>query len=152
MLFPQSPQASTPNQASDEEQRKAERLAKLEAWKQRQALERERKDREAAAAGPRALLDEIDRKASVIPINGSPRSPVPALPMSHIGKFDPKAIAKKVTGHSTGTTTLGEDIPVPVTVKTSSTLNSATAKPEANASKAVVPSSPSRKRLLTSPL
>ncbi|EFR03665.1 pre-mRNA-processing ATP-dependent RNA helicase PRP5 [Nannizzia gypsea CBS 118893] len=51
--------------AQTDEQKKAERLAKLEAWKQKQAAERERKQNELAASGPRGILDEIDKKVAL---------------------------------------------------------------------------------------
>ncbi|EGE00412.1 Pre-mRNA-processing ATP-dependent RNA helicase prp5 [Trichophyton tonsurans CBS 112818] len=60
-----SKQASTATPAQTDEQKKAERLAKLEAWKQKQAAERERKQNELAASGPRGILDEIDKKVAL---------------------------------------------------------------------------------------
>lgn len=60
-----SKQASTASPAQTDEQKKAERLAKLEAWKQKQAAERERKQNELAASGPRGILDEIDKKVAL---------------------------------------------------------------------------------------
>ncbi|OAL69664.1 pre-mRNA-processing ATP-dependent RNA helicase PRP5 [Trichophyton violaceum] len=60
-----SKQASTVTPAQNDEQKKAERLAKLEAWKQKQAAERERKQNELAASGPRGILDEIDKKVAL---------------------------------------------------------------------------------------
>lgn len=109
-----------------DEEKKAERLAKLEAWKQKQAAERERKQRESAAAGgPKNILEEIDRKSGVSPAVGSPQSPVTpaghATPGPYAGKFDPKAIAKNATPAAAAPAVLGEDVAVPQSAKTSAT-------------------------------
>ncbi|MCJ1357192.1 MAG: pre-mRNA processing RNA-helicase [Icmadophila ericetorum] len=138
--------AATPSGPTEEE-KKAERLTKLEAWKQKQAAERERKQKELQGAGStRNLLDEIDKKAAnspafsppaiASPVAASPRSPTTpngdASPVPYAGKFDPKAIAKKATNSSTGITKLGTDIALPEIAKASATLNSAHAGLKAN--------------------
>ncbi|KAA8566859.1 hypothetical protein EYC84_009958 [Monilinia fructicola] len=95
------PKVSAPA-VQTEEQKKAERLAKLEAWKKKIAEDKERKEKELAAGGTRKLLDAIDQKASGSPSLTSPNSPATAAtpgdlapPTNYAGKFDPKAIAKK---------------------------------------------------------
>ncbi|KAH0564739.1 pre-mRNA processing RNA-helicase [Trichoglossum hirsutum] len=115
-----------------EEEKKAERLAKLEAWKKKQAEERERKQKElAAAGGTRTLLDEIDKRAAGSPAVASPHSPAgvngDASPPRYAGKFDPKAIARKAATPTTGATTLGKDVPLPEIAKASATSTSSAA-------------------------
>ena len=114
-----------------DEEKKAERLAKLEAWKQKQAAEKDRKQKEAETSGGRNLLDEIDKKAQVSASLSSPKSPVtpsavnePASPAPYAGKFDPKAIAKKAAAASSSTSKLGTDIALPEMAKASATTTS----------------------------
>jgi len=137
----QLPKKPPPPLQTDDE-KKAERLAKLEAWKQKQAAERDRKQRESeGSAGTRNLLDQIDKKAQGSPIQASPAPPSPTSPATpngesspapYAGKFDPKAIAKKATASSTGTIKLGTDVALPEIAKASATLNSNTAGLKAN--------------------
>ncbi|KAJ5995435.1 Pre-mRNA-processing ATP-dependent RNA helicase prp5 [Penicillium waksmanii] len=114
---------STPAPAAQtDEQKKAERLAKLEAWKKKQAEQREKKQQEAAAGGARNILDAIDRKSALSPAVGSPQTPATptdtATPASYPGKFDPKAVAKSVTATSSApSAVLGTDVAVPQTAK-----------------------------------
>ncbi|EED24053.1 DEAD/DEAH box RNA helicase [Talaromyces stipitatus ATCC 10500] len=115
--------APTPAPAAQtDEEKKAERLAKLEAWKQKQAAERERKQRElAAAGGPRSILNEIDKKSGLAPASPAPLSPSTpssiSTPAEYGGKFDPKVIAKKATGVASGSSLLGKDVIVPDSAK-----------------------------------
>jgi ATP-dependent RNA helicase DDX46/PRP5 len=119
----QASKVATPAPAAQtDEEKKAERLAKLEAWKQKQAAERERKQRElTAAGGARSILDEIDKRSRVSPAVASPQSPAPpsqtATPPEYAGKFDPKAITKKAPVTSTGPSLLGKDVAVPDSAK-----------------------------------
>ncbi|PWY81911.1 P-loop containing nucleoside triphosphate hydrolase protein [Aspergillus heteromorphus CBS 117.55] len=125
---PSTPAATS---APTEDEKRAERLAKLEAWKQKQSAEKERKQREAAAAGgARSILEEIDRKSGLSPAVSSPQSPatpgVDATPGTYAGKFDPKAIAKSAS--STPATpaapaVLGNDVAVPPSVKSSAAVS-----------------------------
>ncbi|KAH9212585.1 Pre-mRNA-processing ATP-dependent RNA helicase prp5 [Leptodontidium sp. 2 PMI_412] len=111
-----------------EAEKKAERLAKLEAWKKKMAEDKERKEKELTAGGTRKLLDEIDQKANGSPSVASPASPATpngfASPAPYAGKFDPKAIAKKAVASSSSTTTLGKDLPLKELTKASATLTS----------------------------
>ncbi|KAL9121729.1 MAG: hypothetical protein Q9187_001710 [Circinaria calcarea] len=137
------PAKPAPPAGPTEEEKKAERLAKLEAWKQKQAAEKERKQMELDSAGAtRSLLDEIDKKAAGSPAVVSPPSPAitpdeVASPVPYAGKFDPKAIAKKATSSSTGVVKLGTDIALPETAKSSATLNSTRAGLKADKSLAL---------------
>ena len=145
---PSTPPAS---KSSADEAKRAERLAKLEAWKQKQAAERERKQREAAAAGgPKSILEEIDKKTGVSPAVGSPYSPQTptsdATPTPYAGKFDPKAIAKSAAPAAATPAVLGDDVAVPQTVKTSATFSSSNAQVQANKTSATT-SLPSGKPL-----
>ncbi|RYP54711.1 hypothetical protein DL768_000535 [Monosporascus sp. mg162] len=95
---------SKPAAAHPEADKKAERLAKLAAWKKKQ--EEKEKQKDATPGGTRKLLAEMDEKANgtssnvtpttVSPAPVSPAAQQPASPAaSYAGKFDPKAIAKK---------------------------------------------------------
>ena len=90
---------------TDADRKKAERLAKLEAWKKKKELESQ-KQKEVNPSQTRNLLAEMDKKAT----GASPASPALSSPGSgtplgdsgnaspaqpYAGKFDPKAIAKK---------------------------------------------------------
>ena len=137
-IVAQTSKPSTPaaNTGPTEDEKRAERLAKLEAWKQKQAAEKERKQREAAAAGgARSILDEIDRKSGLSPAVGSPQSPatpVDAAPAAYAGKFDPKAIAKSAAPAPAVKSVLGDDIAVPPPAKTSATFPSTKTQVQAN--------------------
>ncbi len=127
LICPQvSKNPSTPTQTDEE--KKAERLAKLEAWKQKQAAERDRKQKELEiAGGTRGLLNEIDKKAQVVqtlPSPVSPERPVDEAPAPYAGKFDPKAIARKATTGSAGMTKLGTDVALPQIAKPSAIITS----------------------------
>ncbi|KAK0104537.1 pre-mRNA processing RNA-helicase [Cadophora gregata] len=111
-----------------EAEKKAERLAKLEAWKKKMAEDKERKEKELAAGGTRKLLDEIDQKTNGTPSVASPASPSTpvslASPAPYAGKFDPKAIAKKAVANSSSTSAIGKDLPLKELTKASATLTS----------------------------
>ena len=107
-----------------DEEKKAERLAKLEAWKQKQAAERTRKQKEIdSSGGTRKLLDEIDKKERLTPAVETPAAPHTPVddvsPTPYAGKFDPKAIVRKATAISAGVAKLGTDIALPDIAKTS---------------------------------
>ncbi|CAG8978233.1 hypothetical protein HYALB_00010724 [Hymenoscyphus albidus] len=123
----EAPKAPGPP-AQTEADKKAERLAKLEAWKKKMAEDKERKEKDLAAGGTRKLLDDIDQKSNGSPAVASPASPETpksiASPVPYAGKFDPKAIAKKAVANSTSTSTLGKDVPFKELTKASATLNS----------------------------
>ncbi|KFZ01210.1 hypothetical protein V501_10142 [Pseudogymnoascus sp. VKM F-4519 (FW-2642)] len=99
-----------------DEQKKAERLAKLEAWKKKVAEQKEQKEK-LEAGGARKLLDQIDVKA-----NGSasatPGSPAlladtasPGSPAPYAGKFDPKAIARRASEKLNAAAALNKNTP-----------------------------------------
>ncbi|KAL8869259.1 MAG: hypothetical protein Q9174_004403 [Haloplaca sp. 1 TL-2023] len=129
-----------------EEEKKAERLAQVQAWKQKQAAEKTRKQEQINAnGGTRSLLDEMDKKANASPAAVASPAPIPevnpeviddASPKPYAGKFDPKAIAKKPTTGSGGTKKLGLDVALPDVVKTSATSNSTSTGLKANHSTA----------------
>ena len=98
------PTAATQQSDAD---KKAERLAKLEAWKKKKEVE-SKKQKEVNPSQTRSLLSEMDMKAAgqspgtLSPEVSSAASPgtnpesgnaSPAVP--YAGKFDPKTIAKK---------------------------------------------------------
>lgn len=107
------PAKSTPTQAPSEADKKAERLRKLQAWKEKHAM-KEAKESAATAGNTRKLLAEMDQKATGTPVvasppAGSPQSDPTASPAPYAGKFDPKAIAKKsAAGRNHVSTVLGE--------------------------------------------
>jgi ATP-dependent RNA helicase DDX46/PRP5 len=119
------PKPAAPAEPTEAE-RKAERLAKLEAWKKKMAEDKERKEKDLAAGGTRKILDDIDQKANSSPSQTSPASPgTPiASPAPYAGKFDPKAIAKKAITSSSVMNTLGKDLPLKELSKASATLTS----------------------------
>lgn len=127
-LLKQAPAAPTPT----DEERKAERLAKLEAWKQKQAAQKDRKQQELqSSGGTRSLLAEIDKAAQISPAAASPVSPSTPIetkgnvsPALYAGKFDPKAIAKKAAATPSGASKLGTDIALPEIAKASATTSS----------------------------
>ncbi|KAI1779973.1 P-loop containing nucleoside triphosphate hydrolase protein [Hypoxylon cercidicola] len=95
---------SKPAPAQADADKKAERLAKLAAWKKKQ--EEKERQKEPTPGGTRKLLAEMDEKANAAPSNviSTGASPAPASPADqqipspatqYTGKFDPKAIAKK---------------------------------------------------------
>ncbi|KAK8042267.1 pre-mRNA-processing ATP-dependent RNA helicase PRP5 [Apiospora rasikravindrae] len=94
-----------PAAAQTDAEKKAERLAKLAAWKKKQE---EAKQKEATPGGTRKLLAQMDEKANGTPLSASPTVASPAAAVAspadeailspaspYAGKFDPKAIAKK---------------------------------------------------------
>lgn len=103
-------QKAKSNAAQPEFDKKAERLAKLEAWKKKKELEGQ-KQKEVNASQTRNLLAEMDKKAK----EGSTAAPSPAVSSAasptpvdsgnaspakpYLGKFDPKTIAKKSASH-----------------------------------------------------
>lgn len=111
-----------------DEEKKAERLAKLEAWKQKQAAERVRKQQEIdTSGGTRKLLDEIDKKEKLTPAVETPTALEPPVddvsPTPYGGKFDPKAIARKATAASAAVAKLGTAIALPGIAKGSPNLH-----------------------------
>ncbi|KAH8179853.1 DEAD/DEAH box helicase domain-containing protein [Sarocladium implicatum] len=106
--------------ATIEDQKKAERLAKLEAWKKKKE-DAAQKQKDVNPTQTRSLLAEMDMKASgASPAANSPAVSSTASPAanngagslspaaSYAGKFDPKAIAKKATkGHDGAKAVLG---------------------------------------------
>lgn len=114
--IPQPSKPSTPAPTTQtDEQKKAERLAKLEAWKQKQAAEREKKQKEQASVDPKKILEAIDRKSVV--------SPGPTAFPGKL-KFDPKAIVKSSTTTTAAPAVLGTDVAVPTSVKVASVTKS----------------------------
>ena len=99
----QSPKPA-PDAKSDAD-KKAERLAKLEAWKKKKESAAQ-KQKDVNPSQTRNLLAEMDKKATGdTPPAGSPQpssgTASPATPTTpYTGKFDPKAIAKKAAARS----------------------------------------------------
>ena len=105
-------QTPKPAEVKPEAEKKAERLAKLEAWKKKRE-EAAQKQKDVNPSQTRNLLAEMDKKATgASPSAASPATPTIASPLdkdvsgntspahSYAGKFDPKAIAKKSAGRS----------------------------------------------------
>ena len=124
-VYLQAPKPTVPA-AQTEAEKKAERLAKLEAWKKKMAEDKERKEKDLTAGGTRKLLDDIDQRANASPSLGTPVSPgTPtsiSSPTPYAGKFDPKAIVKKAVASSNTGNTLGKDLPLKDLSKASATL------------------------------
>ena len=132
---PQSAIKATSN-VTDEEKKKAERLAKLAAWKQKQQVAnqaKQQKEQLETTGGTRGLLEAIDKAAAASPTNASsPQSPAtpaePASPAPYAGKWDPKRVQKKAASNSASSASkLGIDIMLPDPNKASaSSTNNAT--------------------------
>ncbi|KFY69046.1 hypothetical protein V496_00589 [Pseudogymnoascus sp. VKM F-4515 (FW-2607)] len=123
-------QPPTPSGPTDE-QKKAERLAKLEAWKKKVAEQKEQKEK-LEAGGTRKLLDQIDVKANGSP-SATPGSPAlladtasPGSPAPYAGKFDPKAIARRASEKLNAAAALNKNTPGIDIAQTSATSLSAT--------------------------
>ncbi|ROV99878.1 hypothetical protein VMCG_06204 [Cytospora schulzeri] len=134
---------STQTQAQSDKQ--AERLAKLEAWKKR-TLTTKQATKESDATSTRKLLAEMDGRASgtptavASPLNGTPAPASPSTPqpaqeaspaVPYVGKFDPKAIAKKSSARHHSPVTLGDipGAPAPSAKVVASTTSKASALP-----------------------
>ena len=146
---PEPSKSSAPAKQSEEE-KKAERLAKLESWKQKQAAEKEKKQKEMEAkGGARRVLEEMDKKANeatdMSPAKSPSTPPVAASPVPYAGKFDPKSIAKKAAGSTQAGGALGEDVAVPQATKTSAASNSRDPDMPADKKKAAIYKSSSSK-------
>lgn len=120
-------QAAKSTQTQAQSDKQAERLAKLEAWKKR-TLTTKQATKESDATSTRKLLAEMDGRASgtptaiASPLNGTPAAASPSTPqpaqeaspavpvVPYVGKFDPKAIAKKSSARHHSPVALG-DIP-----------------------------------------
>ncbi|KAI1925367.1 pre-mRNA processing RNA-helicase [Ophidiomyces ophidiicola] len=105
---------STPPAQTDEE-KKAERLAKLEAWKQKQAAEKERKQKElAAAGGARSILDEIDKRSGLRQTS-VPQAPLAPKASAHTSSktITSKPSTSKTQNPSEPVSLLGRDVTAP---------------------------------------
>ncbi|KAJ5562039.1 Helicase C-terminal [Penicillium sp. DV-2018c] len=123
ILQPSKPSTPVRTTQTDEE-KKAERLAKLEAWKQKQAAERAKKELGQPKDDTKKLLDAVGPKSVLSPAGSSPQTPLtPAeypTPTAYPGKFDPKAIAKSATSNTVAPAVLGTDVAVPALQKPAS--------------------------------
>ncbi|OJD15973.1 pre-mRNA-processing ATP-dependent RNA helicase PRP5 [Emergomyces pasteurianus Ep9510] len=134
------PSTPAPAPTQTDEEKKAERRAKFQAWKEKVAAERERKEKElAASGGARNILDEIDKKNALSQSAATPEaSTTPptstTTPTPYFGKFDPKVIAKKAAAPSPEPSLLGKDITVPSIATSSATSSHSIAENKANKS------------------
>ncbi|KAJ5098966.1 Pre-mRNA-processing ATP-dependent RNA helicase prp5 [Penicillium argentinense] len=110
--------SSTPAPHETDEQKKVNRLAKLEAWKAKQSEQLAKK--QEGEVGSQKILEAIDRKSGLSPAVGSPSTPVTPADLSastgYAGKFDPKAVARNATAANATTgspAVLGMDVTVP---------------------------------------
>ena len=96
------PAKSIPAQSQSETEKKAERLRKLQAMKEKHAL-KEAKEADVTPGSTRKLFAEMDQKATGASSPGYKDSPPslspagtasPATPAPYAGKFDPKAIVR----------------------------------------------------------
>ncbi|KAL9094290.1 MAG: hypothetical protein Q9165_003430 [Trypethelium subeluteriae] len=131
-----------PKSDDDEQKRLQEqRQAKLNAWKAKRQ-EEQAKRVEGAPNTTRSLLDEMEKKATNSPDTATSLSPAPQpdsnVAGTYAGKFDPKAIGKKTVEKTSSSATLGSDVAVPVTVKSSNSAN-LNSVPKANKTVAAKP-------------
>ncbi|XP_044724768.1 DEAD/DEAH box helicase domain-containing protein [Hirsutella rhossiliensis] len=104
---PQKPKQNAPQSDAD---KKAERLAKLEAWKKKKESESQKQKAQNPGDMSQAikLLAEMDKKTSMGPPSlittatpsvtspgAAPKPDIASLAQPYAGKFDPKSIAKK---------------------------------------------------------
>ncbi|OTB18384.1 hypothetical protein K445DRAFT_55804 [Daldinia sp. EC12] len=135
-----------PAPAQSDTDKKAERLAKLAAWKKKQ--EEKEKQKEPTPGGTRKLLAEMDEKANTAPSNATPigvsstsispaDTQVASPTTPYAGKFDPKAIAKKSApkAHSAAAPKLGDVAGQQPSINLSSTaqVSNASALPQSRA-------------------
>ncbi|KAK3383382.1 hypothetical protein B0T24DRAFT_661905 [Lasiosphaeria ovina] len=116
-LEPPQPAKSTPTQPQSEADKKAERLRKLQAMKEKHAL-KEAKEADVTPGATRRLLAEMDQRAtgttgpsakpSPAPSSPAAVSPAPATPAPYVGKFDPKALARHKAARSPPPAKLGD--------------------------------------------
>lgn len=155
ILQTSKPSTPIPAPAQTDEEKKAERRAKFQAWKEKIAAERERKEKElAAAGGARSILDEIDKKAASAQKIATPETPTtpptttPAPAPDAGRKYDPKSVAKSAAAPSPEPSSiLGKDISVPSIAASSTTSTLSIAGNKAN--KYSVSASPSSGKHLT---
>ncbi|KAI5296486.1 pre-mRNA processing RNA-helicase [Ascosphaera acerosa] len=115
LATPAHPPANLPPRPPvSDEQKKAERLAKLEAWKKKQAAEKERKEQEARSA--KDVLAAIDEKAAA-------KAAAAAAAAAAVAASVPPRAAPATAPASTGTET-GSGSDGTVTVTTSTTIAS----------------------------
>jgi ATP-dependent RNA helicase DDX46/PRP5 len=132
-------QPAKSTQTQSEAEKKAERLRKLQAWKEKVAAE-EAKKKGAAPVTTRNLLAEMDQKATGTPATASPsaasplkdgtstpRSTKEASPLPYAGKFDPKAIAKAKATARSHSPKLGEILGQPSIIKPTAFTNTSKA-------------------------
>ncbi|KAF2233576.1 P-loop containing nucleoside triphosphate hydrolase protein [Viridothelium virens] len=133
--------------SDDDEQKRLQeqRQAKLNAWKAKRQ-EEQAKRVEGTPNTTRSLLDEMEKKATNSPDTATSPSPGPQADSNttatYAGKFDPKAIGKKTIDKASSSATLGSDVSVPVTAKSSSS-TSLNPVPQANET---VPAQPLKAR------
>ncbi|KAJ5348487.1 hypothetical protein MYU51_016863 [Penicillium brevicompactum] len=110
---PESKQSTpAPTAQTDDQKKKAERLAKLAAWKEKQAAEREKKQQQQTASQTAGSPAASSPQTPATPAESEPRG-------SYAGKFDPKAIAKSSTSTAAAPAVLGTDVALPKSAKQS---------------------------------
>ncbi|RKF61502.1 Pre-mRNA-processing ATP-dependent RNA helicase prp5 [Erysiphe neolycopersici] len=107
--------------------KKAERLAKLELWKKKMVEDKERIEK----GNDSNVSEKSSSGLDVNPVTSTIKSPKSNLasdngssPAPYVGKFDPKAIAKKAVASSITVNALGKDLSIPDLMKTSTILPS----------------------------
>lgn len=128
--------AVTPKQGDE----KSDRLAKLEAWKRKQA---EKTKQESQA---KFSLTEMDKSAAspsttLTPTASTPQSPItpivePKSPAPPTVRYDPKNLTKKATTNAATSAALGADLEIPKTIKVSADVDSSATTVKANTQKA----------------
>ncbi|KAI4735467.1 P-loop containing nucleoside triphosphate hydrolase protein [Aureobasidium sp. EXF-12298] len=131
--------AHVADKAAEEERKKLERQAKVEAWKKKQ--EEKKKLPQSPATTPAHAVTPTDTAVS------SPKSVAQDEPQKGFagGKFDPKAIAKKAAAATAKLSALGSDVSIPGKSKTAVLAAPLTANKAADFSKKSLTTQPKGK-------
>lgn len=124
----QPPRSAVSKQPQTEEEKKAERLAKLEAWKQKQLADRARKGLDNASTVKPFSLSEMDEKYPTSPSVATPDTP--RSPLVSVGKADITDVSKKIGNAARSSPGLSKNI------NASATLSSVSKEVKANSTKA----------------
>ncbi|GAB7348570.1 hypothetical protein MBLNU459_g6960t1 [Dothideomycetes sp. NU459] len=123
-LTGQTIDTSAADKAAEEEKKKLERQAKVEAWKKKQEEKKKEKELTASAADSPATATAspaaiASPRSKASPSVDNDDDEQPAKPFA--GKFDPKAIAKRAAAATAKLQTLGADINIPGKSKSAAT-------------------------------
>jgi ATP-dependent RNA helicase DDX46/PRP5 len=128
--------AHASDKVSEEERKKLERQAKVEAWKKKQEEKKKLPQSPATPASPAPVVTATTATPTDTAVS-SPKTASQDEPQKGFagGKFDPKAIAKKAAAASAKLSALGSDISIPGKSKTAAVTAPVSANKAADSSK-----------------